>query len=114
MDLASCAAIYSLTGSLQSIGVSTPAPVSTLSPIASIPTTAAGVTTSSVKPSTTSVKPSTTATTPIGTISPTKPGNGTITTTSTPIPFTGMAAGRADSWVAGSVLVFAVGWGLLL
>ncbi|KAM3084255.1 hypothetical protein ACMFMG_001640 [Clarireedia jacksonii] len=114
MDLVSCAAIYSLTGSLQSIGASTPAPVSstpapvfsTLSPIPPIRTTAADVTTTSVKSSTT--------VTPISTVSPTKSGNGTITATSSSIPFTGMAAGRGDIWVAGSVLVVAVGWGLLL
>ncbi|PQE33737.1 prp 4 C domain-containing protein [Rutstroemia sp. NJR-2017a WRK4] len=141
MDLAACAKAYSLAGPLQTT-VPTPAPVPTLSPIAPIPTTATGASSSSVKPSstsvkpsstsvkpsstsvksstssvkssTTSVKPSTTATTPVGTVSPTKPGNGTIAPTSTLTPFTGMAAGRADSWVAGSVLVLAVGWGLLL
>lgn len=107
MDLATCAASYSLTGSLQSIGVSTPAPVSsTLSPIASIPTTPAGVMTTGAQPSTTS--------TSVGTVSPTKSGNSTHSATSSPLPFTGMAAGRGDVWVAGSVLVAALGVGLLL
>ncbi|ATZ46901.1 hypothetical protein BCIN_02g02450 [Botrytis cinerea B05.10] len=113
MDLTACAAIYSLTGVLQSV---TPSSVASAS-ASTIPTTSASVTTSDI------VSPpayTTPTTPPVASLSATKTGGGSnatftgsTTATATLSVFTGMA-GKMEKWVGGSVLVAAVGMGLLL
>lgn len=113
MDLTACAAIYSLTGVLQSV---TPSSVASAS-ASTIPTTSASVTTSDI------VSPpayTTPTTPPVASLSATKTGGGSnatftgsTTATATLSVFTGIA-GKMEKWVGGSVLVAAVGMGLLL
>ncbi|KAI9647518.1 hypothetical protein NHQ30_003903 [Ciborinia camelliae] len=115
MDLVACAAIYSLTGVLQSVAPSSVAPASGSPTI--IPTTHASVTATDLL----SLPGYTTPTTPpIGSQSATKTSGesnvtftGSSTATLTPPSFTGMA-GKMDKWVGGSVLIAAVGMRLLL
>ncbi|ESZ98549.1 hypothetical protein SBOR_1081 [Sclerotinia borealis F-4128] len=114
MDLTACAAIYSLTGVLQSVAPSSIASAS------SVPTTHASVTTSDIL----SLPAYTTSTTsPVGSHGATKTGGGSnvtltgsSTATATQAAFTGMA-GRilgVDGWVGGCMLVAVVGMGVLL
>ncbi|KAA8573603.1 hypothetical protein MFRU_001g04300 [Monilinia fructicola] len=115
MDLTACAAIYSLTGVLQSVTPSSVAPAS--SPPTIIPSAHASVTTSDIL----SLPAYTVPTTPpVGSHGATKTSGGSnvtftgsSTATATPPAFTGMA-GTMDKWVGGSVLIAAVGMGLLL
>lgn len=115
MDLTACAAIYSLTGVLQSVTPSSVAPAS--SPPTIIPSAHASVTTSDIL----SLPAYTVPTTPpVGSHGATKTSGGSnvtftgsSTATATPPVFTGMA-GTMDKWVGGSVLIAAVGMGLLL
>lgn len=115
MDLTACAAIYSLTGVLQSVTASSV--VSASSSPTTIPTASASLTTSDI-----SILPVYTSSTtpPVGSHGATKTsgGNnvtftGSSTATATPPEFTGMA-GKLDRWVGGSVLIAAAGMGLLL
>ncbi|KAF7868339.1 hypothetical protein EAF04_004871 [Stromatinia cepivora] len=113
MDLTACAAIYSLTGVLQSI---TPSSIASASGSA-LPTTPASATTSDIL--STPVY-TTTTTPPVGSHGATKTSGGSnvtltgSTTATASLPtFTGMA-GKMDKWVGGSVLVAAIGMGLLL
>ncbi|QSZ34136.1 hypothetical protein DSL72_005724 [Monilinia vaccinii-corymbosi] len=114
MDLAACAAIYSLTGVLQSV---TASPVASASDsTATIPTTDASVTASDVLSLPTYTIPTTS---PVGSHGATKTSGGSNVTftgsssmaTATPPVFTGVA-GKMDNWVGGSVLIAAVGVGV--